>query len=140
MDRPFHRVDAAAKQRLRAIITTAVNNDPQVRFAFLYGSFLEPDLPFHDIDLGVFLKEPDRLERADYAGKLSHALSKQTALPIDVKPLNDAPLTFRYHVIKGDLLDSKDDDCRCRFMEETIRAYLDIKPILDRAAQEAFAQ
>ncbi|MCB2218623.1 MAG: nucleotidyltransferase domain-containing protein [Desulfobulbaceae bacterium] len=139
MDRPLHRADAATKQQLCTTITDAINGDPQVLFAFLHGSFLETDLPFHDIDLGVFLYEPDKLQRVDYAARLSQLLSAKTALPVDVKVLNDAPLTFCYHVIRGTLLDNKDDELCCRFMEDTMRAYFDIKPILDRAAREAFA-
>ena len=79
------------------------------------------------------------MNRADYAIQLSLSLSKKTALPVDVRALNDAPVTFSYHVIKGTLLDNKDDDLCSRFMEDTMRTYFDIKPILDRAAREAFA-
>lgn len=139
MDRALHRADAETKRKIIATLAAALTDDPQVRFAFLHGSFLEPDLPFHDIDLGVFLNEPDTLNRADYAIQLSLSLSKKTALPVDVRALNDAPVTFSYHVIKGTLLDNKDDDLCSRFMEDTMRTYFDIKPILDRAAREAFA-
>ncbi len=124
------------------IITTlrqVLEDAPDVRFAYLYGSFLE-DRPFHDVDVAVYLEcDGDFSDRTlELAGAAERALREAGyPLPVDVRALNTAPLGFRYHVFRGRLLMSRDEDLRVREVVWTLTRYLDMKPLLRTALKEA---
>jgi hypothetical protein len=73
------------------------------------------------------------------ANNLATILSRKTGYPVDVRVLNNAPVSFVYNVLKGKLIFEKNEDVRCQVMENTIRSYLDMKPILYLATKEAFS-
>ena len=56
-----------------------------------------------------------------------------------MRPINNAPSTSIYKVIRGELISNTDDDLRCRVTEQTLREYFDIRPILHRAMKEAYS-
>jgi hypothetical protein len=58
---------------------------------------------------------------------------------VDVRILNVAPVSFLYHVLRGQLLFCRDDEILAEVTERTISRYLDIAPLVRRGAQEAFA-
>ncbi len=97
------------------------------------------DMPFHDIDLGVFFAGKNQLQMSEAAIDLAVFLSRTTGYPVDVRVLNHAPVSFVYNVLKGKLIYENDEDIRCRVMESTVRQYLDMKPILHLATKEAFS-
>lgn len=110
-----------------------------IHFAYIFGSFIDDDMPFRDIDLGVFFAGKNRLQMSEAAVDLATILSRKTACPVDVRVLNFAPVAFVYNVLRGELIYEKNADIRCQVMENTVRAYLDMKPILYLATKEAFA-
>jgi len=110
-----------------------------IHFAYLFGSFIEKDLPFGDIDLGVYFAGKNQLQIAEAAIDLAVNLTRETGYPIDVRVLNNAPVSFVYNVLRGELINENNEDMRCKVTENTVRHYLDIKPILDIATREAFS-
>ena len=108
-----------------------------VEFAYLYGSFTE-DLAFHDVDVGVYLAEIEKSETTRQAINLAQMLSIRLKMPIDVRILNFAPVSFLYHVIRGDLIVAKNDMLHSRVVERTVQKYLDLKPIILKTIKEAF--
>jgi len=53
--------------------------------------------------------------------------------------LNDAPVTFLFHVFReGRLLLSRNDERLADLMERTVREYLDAAPLLRQATMEAY--
>ena len=66
---------------------------------------------------------------ADYEISHSLRLEKVLGLPVDVKILNDAPLSFRYHVSRGILLLNRDDSIREDFLRRTWSEYFDFLPL-----------
>jgi uncharacterized protein len=139
MERRFYTASGELKDQIRGIISAAMQKDESIFFAYLYGSFLDENLPFHGIDLGVFFAEKNHLEMSQTAIAFAIDLSKITDFPIDVRVLNNAPVSFVYHVMKGEMICEKNQDIRCKVMENTVRYYLDIQPILYRATKEAFS-
>ncbi|GAB4108623.1 MAG: nucleotidyltransferase domain-containing protein [Acidobacteriota bacterium] len=125
----------AARPGIVRRLTEELERHPEVVFAYLYGSCAE-SLPFRDIDLGVFLQSSGK--RLKTAHTLSAELSSALALPVDVQLLNRAPTSFLYHVLKGSLLISRDDDLLADLIEETARQYLDLAPLRRQATREAF--
>ena len=123
--------------RIRRVLAAALAREPDIAFAYLYGSFAESS-SFHDIDLGVCLD--GRANTRERAYSLAERLNSQLKIPVDVRVLNDAPVSFLYHVLRGELLYSRDVDLLSAVMEDTMRRYLDIAPLLRRSTKEAFAE
>jgi predicted nucleotidyltransferase len=133
--------DLGAEERLRVKdqVAAILAAEPLVAFAYLYGSFAESQ-PFHDIDVGVYLSGPDPGHAMPFSVVLAQRLSERLKLPVDVRILNGAPASFLHHVLRGKFLVSHDDDLLSDIMEDTIRRYLDMAPLLRRSAKEAFAE
>jgi len=96
----------------------------EILFAYVLGSFAE-GLPFRDVDVAVWAEGVEEGEAWDYETKLSVDLTLKLDLPIDVKLLNFAPLGFKFNATKGELLFSRDEELRLRFVEETWVEYMD---------------
>ena len=131
----LYRLRPNERSTIRGQIATKLSQYPDVLFAYVYGSFVEAEA-FHDVDIGVYLSSNTINE--DIAADLSQHLSSEVKLPVDVRILNAAPISFRFHVLRGECLLSRDDDLRTDIMEDTVRRYLDIAPVLRHATKEAF--
>lgn len=91
------------------------------------------------MDVGVYLAEIEESETTRQAINLAQMLSTRLKMPIDVRILNFAPVSFLYHVIRGDLIAAKNDMLHSRVVERTVQKYLDLKPIILKTIKEAFA-
>ncbi len=125
------------KERLIRQIKDLLGSHPEIAFAYLYGSFTE-NLPLHDVDIGVYLTGVGQEGSTLYSLSLGQTLSKEVKVPIDVHVLNFAPVSFVFQVIRGILIYVKNEELRVRIVEETIRRYLDLKPLIHRGIKEAF--
>lgn len=139
MGKKLYTVSSEQKELTRNAISDFLQKDQSVCFAYFYGSFIDKTIPFHDIDLGIFFTGDNRSEMSQLAIALAVFLSKQTTFPVDIRVLNNAPASFVYNVMKGEMICEKNQDLRCKVMENTVRYYLDMQPILFRAMKEAFS-
>lgn len=110
----------------------------EVSFAYIYGSFAE-EIPFHDIDLGIYVIGIKEEDSTMYALELAQTISKMERIPVDIRILNYMPLSFLYHVFKGHLIFEKDEDIRIDIFNKTVQRYLDIKPMIRMGIKEAFS-
>ncbi len=94
------------KNRIKGEITAFLGSREELAFAYPYGSFLE-DFPFDDIDLGVFVSGIFRDDSIWYSLRLGAEIGGLVRFPVDVRVLNFAPVTFSYHLIRGELLFKK---------------------------------
>ncbi len=80
-------------------------------FAYIFGSFVSLR-PFSDIDIGICLdKEPENTMDMEF--ELENGLEEKLRLPVDVRILNMAPLSFCYNVVKeGKLIVDNDSNKR----------------------------
>lgn len=140
----YFRMSPAEKQGVVDILVNNLSTGKEIKFAFIYGSFNDsPDgdnMPFRDIDVGIYVTGMDKKQSAYYALELSDRLSSLVKVPVDVRVLNFAPITFLFHVVRGRLILDKDEDARCAFMEWVTRHYLDMKPLYHRAIKEAYGE
>jgi predicted nucleotidyltransferase len=131
------RLSSTERERLFEQIASELATQPDVAFAYALGSSLaEPS--FHDIDVALYLSGPVAKHGArtvDLADRLTRALG----VPVDVQPLNDAPVAFVFHALRGRLLFSRDDERLALTIEETVPRYLDAAPLVRQATREAFA-
>ncbi len=94
---------------------------------------------FRDVDVAVYVDENKVGNFLEYELRLSKEIESTIRLQVDVKVLNSAPLSFKYRVIKGELLISKNEEIRLGFIERILMEYLDFKPIEDRIIKEILA-
>jgi hypothetical protein len=132
----LHAVDAAVRARVVATLADALSGESQVAFAFLYGSFVDSEA-FRDVDVGVYLGSGESGHL--YSSRLAQRLGERVGFPVDARVLNGAPVSFLYHVLRGQVVLSRDDALLGDVMERTVQRYLDIAPLLRRSAREAFA-
>ena len=139
MDRLF-RADPARRSEIVRLLESRLAGDASLLFAYLYGSFHDrPDMGFHDIDVAVSLSAQQRGRETDAALALASDLSALAGFPVDVRVLECAPVTFRFHALHGRLLACRDEPTLTAMLEDTMRRYFDLAPVLHRAGAEAFA-
>ena len=129
----FHELQKEGKEKIISKLREVLVKKDEVLFAYLHGSFLE-DGPFRDVDVAVYVK-PN--VPPFYEEELEEELSRRISLPVDVRVLNDAPITFRFRAIGGLLLFSRDEKTRCDFEEMTMREYHDYAHYLEIYRREA---
>lgn len=128
-------LDSAARERVLTIAAAALAERRDVSFACVFGSFLSEGA-FRDVDIGVWTaNHADR--RIDL--ELAASLSRQLGLPVDVRRLNDAPVAFLFHALRGRIVSVRDEGLLADIMERIAREYHDRAPLLRRALREAFA-
>ncbi len=141
MSRPLFDLQPEERKEIIQILKEGLDREARILFAYLHGSFVE-ERPFHDIDVAVYLEDgvEHPLDLAlDLALTLEGLLLERTGhhLEVDVRVLNRAPLGFCYHVSRGVLLLSRDDDRRCDWVVRNVSRYLDILPLQLQALKEA---
>ena len=119
-------------------ITESLPAHSEIAFAYLYGSFLE-FARFHDIDVGVYVRDSSLGTVQDLDLWLSGKLSKKLGYAVEVQLLNEAPVSFLYHVFRGRLIFCRDEELLAEVVERTLHRYFDMAPLLRRATREAFA-
>lgn len=134
--RRLHVVDPEGRARIAAALADALAGEAEVAFAFLYGSVVDSEA-FHDVDVGVYLR-PEQSEPL-YSSLLAQRLAERVGFPVDARVLNGAPVSFLYHVMRGQVILSRDDALLEDVMERTVQRYLDIAALLRHSAREAFA-
>lgn len=115
---------------LREKLTHCLQDRPEILFALLYGSAAE-GRAFRDLDVGLFVDRASVPTSADldYAFSLADELEKVVPYSVDVRVINDAPLSFRYNVSRGTALIVHDRLAFARFLERTWDAFLDFQPV-----------
>jgi len=111
-------------------LRTLLSEEKGIYFAFIHGSFLSR-ADFKDIDIAVYLDDSTlkKINLIEYELRWSLRLEKYLGIRIDVKILNEAPLSFRYHSTRGCLLFSHDELIREEFLCRTWSEYFDFKPV-----------
>jgi predicted nucleotidyltransferase len=118
--------------------------DPQVVALYLFGSFAHgTEDPLSDVDLALLLDPA--VPRAQFARlTLDYLTAINRVLGTDEVSfilLNDAPLTFRYEVVRtGEILVDNNPDARLAFEVRTEDLYMDFKPAIDRYDDELLRQ
>jgi predicted nucleotidyltransferase len=132
------RILARLKDALPSILA-----EYPIEAAYVYGSVARGTVtPFSDVDIALVLVAPlssyDRLKlELALQGVIDGALG---LLPVDVRVINEAPLTVRGRIIRdGILLYERDRACRVTFEVETRKRYFDFAPTACRL-RDAFLQ
>ncbi len=97
----YYRISEGEREKILRKIKSLLEKDHEIILAFIHGSF-RFNKPFRDIDIAVLLRDKERA--FEYSVNKSVELEEEIGLPIDIHVLNDAPVTFRYHVVKNGIL------------------------------------
>lgn len=98
-----------------------------IQFAYLFGSRARGQaLPFSDIDVGVYLAEPDHAVRlAMYKPLLGDLMDALGTTEVDLAYVNDADPVLAYNIIAGERVYSSDDRARSRIEADVLARYFD---------------
>jgi len=109
--RKCHTLDNKQKENIQREIKECLKNENKIVFVYIHGSFLKSR--FRDIDIGIYLNvTPPKKKVLEYELVLEDRLSRNLSYPCDVRVLNRAPLSFRFSVIKHNVLLFSKDECR----------------------------
>ncbi|MFH0924219.1 MAG: nucleotidyltransferase domain-containing protein [bacterium] len=124
MEEKYYQLSEDKKRTIKKILKEKIEVILGLQFAYLHGSFLKAD-KFRDIDLAFYLDiiPPSVIE---FELRLEVDFNEIIHYPVDVRILNNAPLSFRYNVIKyGEAIVVMNDDLRAEFEEIAVINYLD---------------
>jgi predicted nucleotidyltransferase len=125
MKNKYFQISVSNKKIIMERLGDYLKKKPDLLFAHMYGSFMTAER-FRDIDVAVYLNEvpssPLQVE-LEFETELVNIVKNYV---VDVRILNNAPLSFRYNVIKsGKPIVVVDDDARTEFEEVTLSHYFD---------------
>jgi hypothetical protein len=125
--------------RMRDILATF----PQLRVAYLYGSFLSRD-DFRDLDLALLIDNRSGEENTlKFTAMVGDVLEEALGFSheCDIRVLNNDPIWFRYEIIStGIPLYIKNADDRFDFETDVLIEYQDIKYMYDLFDRKYLAQ
>jgi uncharacterized protein len=130
-----HRLPQAKRRVVLQRVTQALAEQHGIEFAHAYGSFVDGP-GFRDIDVAIWTTA-DAMEPADLS--LGIALTRIAGYPVDVRIINQAPVPFLFHVLRGQPLIVRDERHLADLIESTARIYHDRMPLTRQAVREAFA-
>jgi predicted nucleotidyltransferase len=130
-----HDLDPQAREQVMNRIAASLAGRLDVAFATVFGSFHE-NRPFHDIDVAVWTADS---AAAELDLELAGSLSRLVGFPVDVRRINDAPVPFLFHALRGRVVAARWAEKLADLMERTARDYHDRAPLLRRATREAFS-
>jgi len=131
---PYGQVkNRAAAGQLLAQLEQGLEKAPEVAFAYLFGSALKGE-NFHDIDIAVYLlpcpsSTYERFRLAMCIGRLIER-SLRPRHEVDIRVLNEAPLSFCYEVVRtGRLVFSRSEEVRVDYEASLFSEYLDYRSV-----------
>ncbi|MDI6735512.1 MAG: nucleotidyltransferase domain-containing protein [bacterium] len=129
-------MDAEIVSKLSKIIL----QKSDITFAYIHGSFLTQER-FNDIDIALYVKEKvmDKINVVDFEIDLSLEIEEVLKIPVDVRILNSAPLSFKYQTSAGYLLFSLDEERRENFLCNTWSQYFDFFPVAQDYLREVLS-
>ena len=130
------RADREASESLLARLRALLGDRPDIAWAFVFGSFLDQPA-FRDIDIAIWTT-PAASPRVDV--ELAVHASTALGVPVDVRRVNEAPVSFLFHVLRGRPLFVRDEEMLATLMERTAREYHDQAPLVRQATRDAFAR
>ncbi len=108
-------------------VVDEIKNIKGVEGIYLFGSYARKKTkPFSDIDICVITDK-------DIQKKRREEILSCSSRKIDISIFSDLPLNIRFRIFKeGKVLYQKDELFLHRTRSNTLKSYLDFKPIIDR--------
>ncbi|WP_025270318.1 type VII toxin-antitoxin system MntA family adenylyltransferase antitoxin [Hippea sp. KM1] len=120
------KMDRDKKEEIIGRIKDYLDKRKEVLFAYIFGSFVRSD-EFSDIDIALYVDGDFSLR---YEFEIEDDLEAMLKIPVDVRIINKAPVSFSYGVLKDGLL-IKDNDIRSDFQVMKFKEYMDYVHLRD---------
>ncbi len=119
--------------KIRKLLTQELKKDPQIVFAYLFGSFVKHTGPHQDLDVALMLThELHGLDKLKFINNITDQLEKKLKNKIDIVILNTAPVALKQQVVKyGFLLFTRKKKQHKDFLFQTMTEYFDYLQILN---------
>lgn len=130
------RLSAKEKEVLNEKISDVLKAKEYIIFAYIFGSFASED-SFQDIDVGIFTsgvndRSPLRLEL-----EIEADLEDAIHIPVDVRIINNAPLSFIYNILKNKIvIVDNDKSLRADFEGLVYKRYFDLQHLRNEYLRE----
>lgn len=114
-----YTVSSEEKPAVLALLRTELSKREDIVFAYVFGSFVDPDMPFfRDIDIGIYVLDYKKTDWQKYEIDLPIELGKllEYRYPLDVNVVNKANFLLMRNIIHGNLLFTKDEDLWADFV------------------------
>lgn len=130
-----HVIELTQKSVVIAQLSKTLNEYKEISAAYLFGSFHNEDT-FSDIDIGILtqatLRNPLPFELA-----LSTKLEKNINYRVDIRIINEAPISFVQNVIRtGKVFIDKNPNFRADFEGLVLKKYFEFAPFRRRYLKE----
>jgi predicted nucleotidyltransferase len=132
-----HELTDAERRTVRDRLRRRLMERPELCFAYVHGGVVATP-HFGDVDVAVSV-DPAQLARVDsttYELELEAELERDVRLPVDVRVVDHAPVTFRYAVTRGKELFVRDREAWAAFRERTWNEYLDFAPLREEVFRD----
>ena len=120
-----HRMKDVEKEKVIKIISSHLSNrHEKIIIAYLYGSFVK-EKSFSDIDLAIY-NRTNIAKPLEFELMMENELERRVKVPMDVRVINSAPLSFCQKVIhEGRLIIDKNPNFRADFEGKILKKYFD---------------
>jgi len=131
-----HSLKKSEKEKIiQEISSYLFQGHDEILTVYIFGSFISAQ-SFSDIDIGIIaamdLSKPLELEL-----ELENRLEKAIKFPVDVRILNQAPISFAQNVFRaGRVIIDKNPNMRADFEGRILKQYFDFSPFQQRYLQE----
>lgn len=107
-----------------------------ILFAYIFGSFVSGD-SFNDIDVGIYISGESVASPLKMELQLEIELPDLVHLPVDVRVMNFAPLSFNYNILKeGTIILDNESSLRADFEGLIYKKYFDFKHLSNEYLKE----
>jgi predicted nucleotidyltransferase len=121
------RLSSTEKKGITRTISDILMEKEYIHFAYIFGSFASEEL-FEDIDVGIFISGERIRARIKLELETENELEDTIHIPVDVRIINNAPLSFVYNILKsGIVIVDKDKSLRADFEGLTYKKYFDFQ-------------
>jgi len=116
-------------------LSNVLRDKHNIIFAYIFGSF-SSEKSFKDIDIGIFISDNES-DALKIELNMEREMEDLIRMPVDVRILNRAPISFVYQVIKGGItIADKNKDLRADFEGLTLKKYFDFQHLRNEYLKE----
>lgn len=124
------------KKRFIKKATAVLQTKEYILFAYVFGSFTA-EKSFHDIDIAVFIHDEKLKSQFALEMELEVEMEKTLCFPVDVRIINNAPVSFIYNVLKsGAVIVDNNISMRADFEGLNYKKYFDYRHLRDEYLRE----
>ncbi|HET8564534.1 MAG TPA: nucleotidyltransferase domain-containing protein [Candidatus Binatia bacterium] len=115
------------RERVVKTITDILAAKASISFAYIFGSFASEN-SFNDIDVAIFVSVEKTTSPLSLELAMECELEDAVHMPVDVRVINNAPVSFIYNVLKsGFVILDRDRSLRSDFEVAAYKKYFDLQ-------------